>query len=68
MRKAHKELSKGNKVKLVVQFKGREMSSMIPIAEELLGKVFDHVHEIATYEIKPKIQGRLLVGVLVPLK
>lgn len=66
MRKAHKELSKGNKVKVVVQFKGREMSSLIPTAKDLVQQLADHVEDVSTLESAPRIQGRQLVATLNP--
>jgi translation initiation factor IF-3 len=68
MRKAHKELSKGNKVRLVIQFKGREMRSMIPIAEKLAHKLFEYVEEVGTWEVRPKVQGRQMVAFITPNK
>jgi translation initiation factor IF-3 len=65
-RKAHKELSKGNKVKILVAFKGREKESMIPIARNLVDQIFEHVEEVATYENTPTIQGRFLACTLMP--
>lgn len=66
MRKAHHELSKGNKVKLLVAFKGREKESMIPIARKLIEQIFQHVEEVASYENRPMLQGRFLACTLMP--
>ena len=65
-RKAHKELSKGNKVKILVAFKGREKESMIPIARKLVDQIFEHVAGIASFENRPVIQGRFLACTLMP--
>jgi translation initiation factor IF-3 len=65
-RKAHKELSKGNKVKLIVQFKGHEIASLQDVAREMLRGVYGHVEDVGTWEQEPKMQGRSMLAVVVP--
>jgi translation initiation factor IF-3 len=66
MRKAHKELSKGNKVKLIVQFKGREIGTLQDVARSMLHSVYTHVEEVGAWEQQPRMQGRNMFAVVVP--
>jgi translation initiation factor IF-3 len=59
MKKAKKELSRGNKVRVVLQFKGREKGSMEQAADKVFNAFYDHVSKIAVWEQKPQKVGEL---------
>jgi len=66
LNKAIKFLSKGDKVRVLCQFKGREMEFK-EIAMELYIKFANDLEEHAMLESKPNIEGRQMVMVLAPL-
>lgn len=55
-------LSKGNKVKLMVRFKGRENSNK-KVGFEILEKVFESFNDIE-WDSKPNINGNRLMGII----
>ena len=57
MRNAMKFLKEGNRVKVTVRFRGREMAHT-DIGEQLLIRFGDGCAEVATLEKKPKLDGR----------
>ena len=57
MRNALKFLKEGNRVKVTVRFRGREMAHT-EIGEQLLIRFGDGCAEVATLEKKPKLDGR----------
>ncbi|MGM9552686.1 MAG: translation initiation factor IF-3 [Faecousia sp.] len=57
MRSAMKFLKEGNRVKVTVRFRGREMAHT-DIGEQLLIRFGDGCAEVATLEKKPKLDGR----------
>lgn len=57
MRSAIKFLTEGNRVKVTVRFRGREMAHT-EIGEELLIRFGDGCAEVASLEKKPKLDGR----------
>lgn len=56
---------RGDKVKVTVRFRGREMAHM-DRGTNLLGRVRDDFEEIAKVEFAPKTEGRLMVMVMAP--
>jgi translation initiation factor IF-3 len=60
-------LEDGNKVKVAVMFKGREMA-YTEQGEELLKKVIERTEEIAKVESPIKMEGRNMNIILVPSK
>lgn len=56
---------RGDKVKVTVRFRGREMAHM-DRGTNLLGRVRDDFNEIAKVEFAPKTEGRLMVMVMAP--
>jgi translation initiation factor IF-3 len=60
-------LEEGNKVKVAVMFKGREMA-YTEQGEELLKKVIERTEEIAKVESPIKMEGRNMNIILVPSK
>lgn len=67
LKNASKYLQKGDKVKLTVRFKGRQMAHT-ELGREVLERFSSRVSEIADIEQKPKLDGRTMTMVLVPKK
>ena len=67
MRSVEKFLNEGDKVKVTMRFRGREMAHQ-EIGLQLLLKVRDEVEEKAKVESNPRAEGRQMVMVLGPLK
>ncbi|MEM8703027.1 MAG: translation initiation factor IF-3 [Pseudomonadota bacterium] len=57
----------GDKVKVTLRFRGREMAHQ-DLGMNLLNKVREETSEIAKVESAPKLEGRQMVMVLAPLK
>lgn len=57
----------GDKVKVVVQFKGREMQHK-ELGRDLLQKIFTPIEDIAAMESTPKVEGRAMTMLLGPKK
>ncbi|WP_029042239.1 translation initiation factor IF-3 [Cucumibacter marinus] len=66
MRSVTKFLEEGDKVKVTMRFRGREMAHQ-ELGLELLHKVRDQVVELGKVEAAPKTEGRQMVMVLAPL-
>ena len=65
---ARKFIEKGNKVKVTLRFRGREMAHQ-QIGMEVLNRVRDDLSELAVVESFPtKIEGRQMIMVLAPKK
>ncbi len=60
-------LTQGNKVRVVVKFRGREMSHM-EIGREILDKFAASVGEKGTVDKKPSTEGRFMSMIVVPIK
>ena len=67
VRAAQKFLSDGNRVKVSVRFRGREMAHT-NLGEKLLMDFAQDCAEIATMEKNPKLEGRLMAMFLTPKK
>ena len=66
-RHAQRFLSDGNKVRVVMRFKGREMSHMA-IGQEIMKKFEDACSEYGNIDKAPVLDGRLLSMVVSPIK
>lgn len=64
-RQAHRFLEDGDKVKLSVMFRGREMAHP-DIGRDLLLQMADHVSSVAIVEQPPKLEGRNMTMMLAP--
>lgn len=64
---AHKFLADGNKVKVIVKFKGREMSHL-ENGREVLTKFQEACADAGTADKKPILEGRFMTLFLSPLK
>ena len=66
IKNAKKFISKGNKVKFTVKFKGREMQHT-DLGKDLMDKIIDETKDVAKIESKPKFEGRQMVMIIQPL-
>ena len=62
-----KYLVKGDKIKVTIRFKGRQMAHT-EIGKEVLEKFADRLSEIAEVESEPKLDGRNMIMLLTPKK
>ncbi len=60
-------IEEGNKVKVVVMFKGREMA-YTEQGEELLNRFIQKIEDIAKVESPIRMEGRNMSVILIPLK
>ena len=60
-------LSDGNKVRVVMRFKGREMSHM-PMGREVMARFCESVADVGTTDKPPVVDGRFMSMVLAPIK
>jgi len=60
---ARKFLSDGNKVKITVRFRGREVNNS-KAGEAVLNKFIEELEDISTVEKKPKLEGRNMFTIL----
>lgn len=65
MRAMNRFFDEGDKVKVTLRFRGREMAHQ-QIGRELLLKVKGDTEEIAKVESEPRLEGRQMVMVLAP--
>jgi translation initiation factor IF-3 len=65
MRNVHKFIENGDKVKITLRFRGREMAHQ-HLGMDLLKQVQDDVAEYAKVEAFPRLEGRQMLMVLAP--
>jgi translation initiation factor IF-3 len=65
MKKVHDFIGEGDKVKITLRFRGREMSHQ-QLGMQLLQRVAENVGEIAKVEAYPRMEGRQMLMVLAP--
>ena len=65
MRNVNKFIENGDKVKITLRFRGREMAHQ-HLGMDLLKKVQDDVAEVAKVEAFPRLEGRQMLMVLAP--
>ena len=65
MRAAHKFLENGDKVKVTIRFRGREMAHQ-DLGLKVLVRMRDELEEITKVEQMPKSEGRMMTMVLSP--
>ena len=66
IKNAQKFLSKGDKVKFTVQFKGREMQHT-NLGHELMKRIIDDTAKVGKVEVRPKFEGRQIIMIVQPL-
>ncbi len=67
LKNGRKFLLKGDKLKVSVRFRGREMAHT-SVGRDILFDIADQLSDIADIEKKPKMEGRSMVMFLVPKK
>ncbi|MGV6816651.1 MAG: translation initiation factor IF-3 [Thiotrichales bacterium] len=67
MRNLTKFLNEGNKGKVTIRFRGREMAHR-ELGANLLSKIEAELADIAVVEQRPKMEGRQMIMVLAPNK
>ncbi|WP_417456651.1 translation initiation factor IF-3 [Kordiimonas sp.] len=65
MKKIHQFIEKGDKVKVTIRFRGREMAHQ-ELGMEVLHKVAGEMEEEAKIEARPKMEGRQMIMVIAP--
>ncbi|EQB03574.1 translation initiation factor IF-3 [Sphingobium wenxiniae] len=65
MKKVHDFIGEGDKVKITLRFRGRELSHQ-QLGMQLLQRVAENVAEIAKVEAYPRMEGRQMLMVLAP--
>ena len=66
IKNAKKFISKGDKVKFTVKFKGREMQHT-ELGKELMNKIIEETKDIAKVESQPKFEGKQMVMIIQPI-
>ena len=67
MRNVHRFLDEGNKVKLTLRFRGREVVHP-EIGMNLMTRIAEDLEEYGQVESEPKFEGRQMIMVLAPKK
>jgi translation initiation factor IF-3 len=66
VKNAKKFISKGDKVKFTIRFKGRELQHS-HLGNELMNKIKEDMKEIGKVELHPKFDGKQMIMVIQPL-
>ena len=66
VKNAKKFISKGNKVKFTIRFKGRELQHS-HLGNELMTKIKEDMKEVGKVELHPKFDGKQMIMVIQPL-
>ena len=66
IKNAQKFLSKGDKVKFTVLFKGREMQHK-HLGHELMQRIINDTNDLGKVEVQPKFEGRQIIMIVQPL-
>ncbi|MDB9799401.1 translation initiation factor IF-3 [Pelagibacteraceae bacterium] len=66
IKNAKKFITKGDKVKFTVKFKGREMQH-VNLGRDLMNRIIGDTKEIAKVETKPKFEGRQMIMIIQPI-
>ncbi len=67
LRNVRKYLEKGDKIKLSIRFKGRQMAHT-ELGEEMLQKFVARLEDVAVVEQAPKLDGRSMTMLVAPKK
>ena len=68
LRRMEEFLQRGDKVKVVLLFRGREMAYAKKTGEEMMGKLIELTSEYSAPESQPKLEGRRMIMILNPVK
>ena len=66
LKNAQKFLSKGDKVKFTIRFKGRELQHS-NLGHDLMNKIKEDIKLVGKVEMKPKFDGKQMIMVVQPL-
>lgn len=66
LRRARGWLEEGKKVKVVVRFRGREITYP-ELGQEMMAEVAEELEDISTIEQKPNLEGWSMVMMLAPI-
>ena len=66
VKNAKKFISKGDKVKFTIRFKGRELQHS-HLGNELMGKIKEDMKDIGRVELQPRFDGKQMIMVIQPL-
>jgi len=66
LKNAQRFLTKGDKVKFTVQFRGREMQHT-NLGYELMQRITNDTASVGKIEVKPKFEGRQIIMIIQPL-
>ena len=65
IKNAKKFITKGDKVKFTVKFKGREMQH-IQLGKDLMSRIIEDTKEVGKVETHPKFEGRQMIMIIQP--
>jgi len=65
LRQAIGFLEKGNKIKVSIRFRGRELAHT-DIGRDIINRFIEDVNGVGTVELRPKFEGRVIVTIIVP--
>jgi len=65
IKNAQKFLSKKDKVKFTVRFKGREMQH-VQLGRDLMDRIIEDTKDIGKVEVMPKFEGRQMIMIVLP--
>ena len=65
IKNAKKFLTKGDKVKFTVRFKGREMQH-VQLGKDLMDRIIEDTKDIGKVEVRPKFEGRQMIMIVLP--
>ena len=66
IKNAKKFISKGEKVKFTIRFKGRELQHS-HLGDELMIKIKEDMKDVGKVEMNPKFDGKQMIMVIQPL-
>lgn len=65
LKKVHQFIDNGDKVKMTIRFRGREMAHQ-ELGMDVLNRVAEEMEETAKIEARPKMEGRQMIMVIAP--
>ena len=66
LKNAHRFLTKGDKVKFTVKFRGREMQHT-QLGDDLLKRILNDIKEVGKVELEPQFEGRQMIMIIQPV-
>ena len=66
LKNAKKFLSKGDKVKFTVRFKGREMQH-VELGKNLMNRIIEDTKDLGKVETHPKFEGKQMIMIIQPI-